>query len=213
MAGRLIVVEGLEGAGKSTAMKYLKPLLTELVGEVVSTHEPGGTPVADALRSLIKQSLAEEVLDPRTELLLLYAARVQLVERVIRPALARGAWVLSDRFELSTEAYQGGGRNLSEAMIAQLSAFCLQGLQPDLILFLDIEPRRGLERVVARGKRDRIEQESLSFFEAVAARYHAQLAMRDNVVMIDANASLDVVATRIERAVCDYLKHVDLIKQ
>ncbi len=188
--GHFIVVEGLEGAGKSTALEVIKEVLTAHVPELVMTREPGGTRVGEVARELIKESFPEEPLDPRAELLLFYAARVQLIEQVIRPALDRGAWVLADRFELSTLAYQGGGRKLSSAMIGHLSKFCIEDLKPDLIIFLDITPEQGMQRVVARGQTDRIEQESMVFFNDVYNSYHEHIKTMDNVIVIDASKPL-----------------------
>ncbi len=133
--GKFIVVEGLEGAGKSTALQTIKRYLERFVPELLLTREPGGTRVGEHVRQLLKERVEGEALEPRCELLLFYAARVQLLEQVIRPALSQGTWILADRFELSTFAYQGGGRKLDKHMIQHLSAFCLQGFKPDLILF------------------------------------------------------------------------------
>lgn len=203
--GKFIVVEGLEGAGKSTALDVIKQLLTPHVPELVITREPGGTRVGEVARELIKESLPQEPLDPRAELLLFYAARVQLIEQVIRPAIARGAWVLADRFELSTLAYQGGGRKLSSAMIEHLSRFCIDDLQPDLILFLDITPEQGMQRVVARGKVDRIEQESMVFFQDVYDSYHQHIKTMNHVVVIDASQPLAVVQNALRAKLENYL--------
>ena len=203
--GRFIVVEGLEGAGKSTALNIIKQILTLYVPELVITREPGGTRVGEVARELIKASVPEEPLDPRAELLLFYAARVQLIERVIRPAIDRGAWVLADRFELSTLAYQGGGRKLSSTMIEHLSAFCIVDMKPDLTIFLDITPEQGMQRVVARGKVDRIEQESMVFFNDVYESYQQHIKTMNNVVVIDASKPLHVVTEAIRTAVEYYM--------
>ncbi len=205
--GSFIVVEGLEGAGKSTALDVIRQVLSTHVPELVMTREPGGTRVGEVARKLIKECLAAEPLDARAELLLFYAARVQLIELVIRPALARGAWVLADRFELSTLAYQGGGRKLPADMINQLSAFCVDDMRPDLVVFMDIKPEQGMQRVLARGKTDRIEQESQVFFEAVYDSYHQHIKSMDNVVVIDASKPLPVVQDAIRKAIEGYLSH------
>lgn len=192
--GHFIVLEGMEGAGKSTLLQLIKQHLVSLGLEVVCTREPGGTRVGEAARQLIKEPCVDEALDSRAELLLLYASRVQLIEHVIRPALARGAWVLADRFELSTWAYQGGGRKLDPDFMQQLSRFCLQGFAPDVTFFLDLPPELGLQRVLqGRGVFDRIEQESLPFFHAVYDAYHEALKKLSNVIMIDARQALPEV--------------------
>ncbi len=204
--GRFIVVEGLEGAGKSTALATIKHVLERQVPAIITTREPGGTRVGEVARQLIKESSSQEPLDSRAELLLLYASRVQLIQHIILPALNRGDWVLADRFELSTWAYQGGGRKLSEDMIQHLSSFCLQDFKPDLIIFLDISPQIGLKRARMRSKADRIEKESLSFFTNVYHSYHERIKTMSNVVVIDASKPLRVVHRCIEEALKSYLQ-------
>lgn len=204
--GHFIAVEGLEGAGKSTALQTIKRFLSDRIPDLILTREPGGTRVGETARQLIKESVSTEPLDPRSELLLLYASRVQLVEQVIRPALNRGCWVLADRFELSTWAYQGGGRKIDKEMIRHLSSFCLQGFKPDLIIFLDINPQLGLKRVQKRGKFDRIEQESLVFFNDVYNGYKEQIKAMNNVAVIDASQPLVVVQNQIRSTLENYIK-------
>jgi len=199
--GHFIVVEGLEGAGKSTALSTIQNYLRAYTKELIITREPGGTHVGETARRLLKESLPSEPLDARTELLLLYASRVQLLEQVIRPALTRGCWVLGDRFELSTWAYQGGGRKLDGDLISHLSSFCLQGFKPDLIIFLDISPEQGLKRALRRGKADRIEQESLAFFKEVHMSYHEHIKTMENVMVIDASQPLQ----RVKESICEAL--------
>jgi dTMP kinase len=185
--GRFIVIEGLEGAGKSTAVQGLSDWLGKQGIPVVQTREPGGTRIGECLRSLIKIGLDEERLCVQSELLLMYAARTQLVDQVIRPALAAGQWVISDRFDLSSYAYQGGGRQIDLQMIDALSSFCLQGLVPDRLFFLNISPEQGLARVKSRGApTDHIEQESLAFFRRVYQGYQERLALMPWAVQIDA---------------------------
>lgn len=201
--GRFIVVEGLEGAGKSTAVHTIKQFLADNIGAFITTREPGGTAVGEVVRQLIKHTPENEHLDARAELLLLYTSRVQLVNQVIKPALHRGTWVLGDRFELSTFAYQGGGRGLDVQMIEELSSFCLEGFAPDLVLFLDVDAAIGLRRVLERGHADRIEKESLEFFMAVCDAYHAKIKTMKQVVVIDANQPEAVV----QQGILDALSH------
>lgn len=203
--GRFIVVEGLEGAGKSTAVHTIQHFLAQNVGSFITTREPGGTAIGEMIRQLIKHSPDDEPLDARAELLLLYTSRLQLVNEVIKPALNAGTWVLGDRFELSTFAYQGGGRGLDVRMIEQLSAFCLQGFAPDLVLFLDVEPALGLRRALGRGEADRIEKEPLDFFTSVCQAYHAKIKTMNQVVVIDANQSEADVQQAILAALSSYL--------
>ncbi|MBY6016550.1 dTMP kinase [Ferrimonas balearica] len=191
--GTFIVIEGLEGAGKSTAIavvdQYLKQRFPER--EIVHTREPGGTPLAEEIRAIWKQP-REEAMAPMTELLMVYACRAQLVESVIKPALARGAIVVGDRHDLSSKAYQGGGRGLAEP-VARLSALTLGDFAPDLTLYLDIDPAIGLARARARGELDRIEQEALAFFQRARATYQAEAAADPRIVTIDAGQTLEQV--------------------
>lgn len=202
--GKFIVIEGLEGAGKSTAVATVLQLLQTHGVTVCQTREPGGTPLAEQIRQLVK-SVQQEVVAPQTELLLMYAARAQLVNHVIKPALQRGDWVLSDRHDLSTRAYQGGGRQLDETVLQPLRQLVLGDLRPDLTLYLDIDPAVGLSRAQARGALDRIEQEQLAFFERTRARYLAIAAAEPNIVVIDAGRSLADVQQQIRQALAQFL--------
>jgi len=165
-----IVIEGLEGAGKSTVIGVITQWLEQRGIDYITVREPGGTPLAEALRGLIKQGWQENI-SAEAELMIMYAARAQLVNEVIRPALRQGQWVVGDRHDLSSQAYQGGGRQLDKDILAQLSAITLNGFKPDLTLYLDIDPRIGLARATARGELDRIEREEIAFFERTRARY------------------------------------------
>lgn len=204
--GQLLVVEGLEGAGKSTAVLYLQTLLQAKGIPFITIREPGGTLVGEAVRDLLKRVDHQEPLDSRTELLLFYAARVQLLETVIKPSLLRGTWVLADRCELSSFAYQGGGRGIAIKTINQLSELCVTDLQPDVLFYLDISPELGLERAQTRGTLDRIEQEPLEFFQAVHAAYQTVLSRYSNVVKIDANQDLPAVQTALCHALERHLE-------
>jgi len=202
--GKFIVIEGLEGAGKSTAIQTVLQRLQQHGATVCQTREPGGTPLAEQIRLLVK-SVQQEQVAPVTELLLMYAARAQLVNNVIKPALARGEWVLADRHDLSTRAYQGGGRQLADSVLQPLRQLVLGDLTPDLTLYLDIDPAIGLSRAKARGELDRIEQEQLAFFERTRARYLAIAASEPNIVVIDAGRSLPEVQQQISQALTQYL--------
>ncbi|MCY1279295.1 Thymidylate kinase [compost metagenome] len=177
MTGLFITLEGPEGAGKSTNRDYLAERLREHDVEVVLTREPGGTPLAERIRELLLAP-SDEPMAADAELLLVFAARAQHLAQVIRPALARGAVVLCDRFTDATYAYQGGGRGLSEARIAELERFVQGELRPDLTLVFDLPVEVGLARAAARGRLDRFEQEGRAFFEAVRQTYlrHAAAA-------------------------------------
>ena len=152
MRSKYIVIEGLEGAGKTTARNVVVDTLKSLgVADMVFTREPGGTQLAEKLRSLVLdiKSVGDEVITDKAEVLMFYAARVQLVETVIKPALAEGKWVIGDRHDLSTQAYQGGGRGIDQTMLATLRDAVLGDFRPDLTLYLDVTPEVGLKRARA----------------------------------------------------------------
>ncbi|MDT0175557.1 dTMP kinase [Enterobacter sp. BRE11] len=206
MKSKFIVIEGLEGAGKTTAREAVVETLRERgVQDIVFTREPGGTPLAEQLRILVKQGIEGEQVTDKAELLMLYAARVQLVDTVIKPALARGAWVIGDRHDLSSQAYQGGGRGLDAGLMRTLRDAVLGDFRPDLQLYLDVTPEIGLQRARARGELDRIEQESLRFFERTRERYLALAAEDDRILTVDATQPLDSVTQAIKAALSGWL--------
>lgn len=206
MSGKFIVIEGLEGAGKTTAIETISHILNKKqITELVYTREPGGTPIAEALRNIIKHGLGNEPLTNKAELLMFYAARIQLIDNVIKPALQANRWVIGDRHDLSTQAYQGAGRQNDPAFMSILSKSVLEGFKPDLTIYMDISPELGLTRARARGELDRIEQESLTFFERIRARY-IELASQDtSIITIDASQSLENVKLAIETALNTWL--------
>lgn len=206
MTGKFIVIEGLEGAGKSTAFQAVKDCLHALgVQEIVATREPGGTPLAEKLRQLIKHETEEPVTD-KAELLMLYAARIQLVDNVIKPALAAGKWVLGDRHDMSSQAYQGGGRGLDAQFMHTLKTAVLGDFEPDLTLYLDIDPAVGLARARGRGELDRIEQAGLEFFHRTRARYLDLVTNNPKAIIINAEQSIEQVRADIEQAVKNWWK-------
>ncbi|WP_236210728.1 dTMP kinase [Metapseudomonas otitidis] len=170
MNGLFITLEGPEGAGKSTNRDFIASRLRERGVEVLLTREPGGTPLAERIRELLLAP-SDESMTVDTELLLMFAARAQHLDRVIRPALETGQVVLCDRFTDATYAYQGGGRGVSMARIAELERFVQGSLRPDLTLVFDLPVEVGLQRAAARGRLDRFEQEDRSFFDAVRQTY------------------------------------------
>jgi dTMP kinase len=207
--GRFIVVEGLEGAGKSTAINTIISAL-KLAGieQVITTREPGGTKIAEVIRSVLKGEVCDEFIYCESELLLFYAARTQLINQVIIPKLEAGAWVIADRFELSTYAYQGAGRGVDINFINKLSKFCLKGFTPDLTIYLDILPELGIKRVENRGKKDRIEQESMSFFNKIRDYFIKEVEQSLSGVIIDAAQPLESVAKSVEDCVCQFVSRV-----
>lgn len=176
--GRFITLEGIEGAGKSSLQRALAEALIAKGHVVCATREPGGTPLAEEIRELALARRAE-YMPPSTELLLMFAARAAHVAERIEPALARGEWVLCDRFTDATRAYQGSGRGIDGAAIEQLAQIAHPGLAPDLTLLLDLSPEEGLLRARQRnGGGDRFEDEQVTFFNRVRAGYLA-LATRE----------------------------------
>lgn len=204
---KFITVEGLEGAGKSTAINAILATLKESgVAEVVNTREPGGTVLAEKMRSLVKEEHEGEKLQDMTELLLMYAARVQLVENVIKPALAEGKWVLGDRHDMSSQAYQGGGRQIERKTMTSLKETTLGDFKPDLTLYLDLDPRVGLERARGRGELDRIEKMDISFFDRTRERYLEIAEQDESVLVINAEQEIEQVAADIKQALTTWLE-------
>lgn len=208
MRSNYIVIEGLEGAGKTTARQLVVETLQSAgIHDMVFTREPGGTVLAEKLRSLVLdiQSTGDEVINDKAEVLMFYAARVQLVETVIKPALARGQWVIGDRHDLSTQAYQGGGRGIDRTMLATLRDAVLGDFRPNLTLYLDVTPEVGLQRARARGELDRIEQESMNFFNRTRARYLELAAADPSIRTVDATQPLDAVARDIRATIAQWM--------
>ena len=197
MRGKLITVEGGEGVGKSTNLAFIQQQLESVGIDLVVTREPGGTEVAEKIRQLLLTPSDEPICE-LSELLLVFAARAQHVEQLIKPALERGAWVLCDRFIDATYAYQGGGRAMDLSVIAALEQMVLRDIKADMTLLLDLPVDVGMARARARAELDRFEQEQLSFFEAVRAAYLARAkADPGRVAVIDAAPALEQVQQQI----------------
>lgn len=204
---KFIVVEGLEGAGKSTAINAVLNVLEQAgVESIRHTREPGGTLLAEKLRDLVKQEHEGEVLQDMTELLLMYASRVQLVENVIKPALSAGTWVVGDRHDMSSQAYQGGGRQIPRTTMQALRETTLGDFTPDFTLYLDLDPRIGLERARGRGELDRIEKMDMGFFDRTRERYLEIAAADSSIVVINAEQEMDKVAANIATALQQWLE-------
>ena len=202
--GRLITLEGGEGAGKSTVLEAVRTRLAERGLDVEVTREPGGTAFGERVRSLVLDPALREVC-AESELLLMFAARAQHVREVIVPTLAAGRWVLSDRYTDASYAYQGGGRGQPEERIAELERWAAP-VVPDLTLLLDLPVAEGLARIGGRGDADRIEREADTFFERVRAAYRARAAAYPRRFrLIDASRPLDDVRMAARTAIDAYL--------
>lgn len=200
MRGRFITVEGGEGVGKTTNINYIKNIIKAENHKLISTREPGGTPLAESIRGLLLDP-GHKGMSPDCELLLMFAARAEHLDKVIRPALRRGEWVLCDRFTDATFAYQGYGRGLSLERIAELEQLVQGDLRPDLTLLLDVPVELGLERAGERSVPDRFEQETLEFFERIRQGYLARARVEpDRFAVIDASQDLDAVQSQIRIA-------------
>ncbi len=199
MSGCFITFEGVEGVGKSTQLGLLEDRLVSDGFDVVVTREPGGTPLAEQMRALVLHNRSEPMPDA-AELMLMFAARAVHTENLIRPALERGAIVLCDRYTDATYAYQGGGRGIADRLIDPLVELAQRGLWPALTILLDAPVGPSLERAKARtGKTDRIESETLAFFERVRDRYRARAAAEPGrIQVVDATGSREAVAARIQ---------------
>ena len=207
MAGGLIVLEGIEGVGKSTQLQHLRRVLEGRGLVTTLLREPGGTPAGDEIRRLLLDPASQ--LDERTEALLFMASRAQLVADVVRPAVSRGEYVLLDRFFLSTYAYQIAGRGLPEDEVRRANALATGGLVPDLTLLLDLPATAALDRAARRSAHDRIERSGEEFYDRVRAafvafasadwqRSHPEAGL---IVLVDASGDEGTVAQRIEQAV------------
>ena len=196
--GRFVTFEGIDGAGKSTQIAFVEHWLRGRGVDVLLTREPGGTPIGETLRELI----LHRPMQPRTETLLMFAARCEHVLAVIEPALAAGRWVLCDRFTDATYAYQCGGRGVPEADVATLEHWVHAGLQPDLTLLFDLEPAIAAERLARAQRSDRFEAEQRDFFTRVRELYLARArAEPRRFVVVDTAQDKPVVQARLVEAV------------
>jgi len=204
--GRFITFEGGEGAGKSTQVKRLAARLEAQGHEVVTTREPGGSPGAESIRDIVLRGDADRW-SPVTETLLMYAARRDHIERVIRPALGRGAWVVCDRFADSTRAYQGAAGGTAPGLISALETYILEDVRPDLTLVFDLPPEVGLDRAHARaGAEMRFESKGMAFHQRLRDGFLSiARAEPDRCAVIDATAAMDAVEAAVWGAVSERL--------
>jgi dTMP kinase len=204
-SAKFITLEGMEGAGKSTNLAYICEYFDQQKIKYRVTREPGGTEVAEKIRDVLLNHY-DEPLHPMCELLLIFAARAQHLEQVIKPALANGKWVLSDRFTDATYAYQGEGRQLGGDKVELLERFVQAELKPDLTIILDVPVELSAQRVRQRGELDRFEVEQGAFFQRVRDAYHQRVASDENRYrLIDASQTLPNVQADLQ-IVLDNLK-------
>lgn len=203
--GRFITLEGSEGSGKTTAMQYIRQLLKQRGLTVIQTREPGGTLIAEKIRTLLldpeNHNLAEDA-----ELLLMFAARSQHINELILPALQQGKWVISDRFVDASFAYQGGARGLGFERVRQLSDWCLKDCYPDLTLLFDLPVELGMQRARKRAELDRFENQKIDFFEKVRQSY-LQLAelSPERIKCLDASQDISAVQEQIAQLILPFL--------
>ncbi|QCI26032.1 dTMP kinase [Buchnera aphidicola] len=205
--GKLIIVEGIDGAGKTDACQIIKKILKKYKIKNTMIREPGGTPLSEKLRNIIKNYNPYEIINTKTILLLMYAARMQVIQNIIKPALNNSIWIISDRYDLSSFAYQGGGYNISQDIIMILSKIVVQSYIPDLTIYLDIIPKHALQRINLRGKLDNIEKNNLLFFERTRNVYLKYIKKNKNSFTVNANLKIDIVHKEIKNKLKKWLKN------
>jgi len=205
--GQFITLEGVEGAGKSTQLSYIKSYLRQAGKPLVVTREPGGTPLGEEIRQILLQPRTGGMAD-KTELLLMFASRAEHLAEKILPALENGEWVLCDRFTDATYAYQGGGRGLDKSLILDLENLIQGQHRPDMTIFLDLPVEAGLERARQRGELDRFETEDIVFFERVRQAYLDRATQLPEIYhVIDASHTIEEVKLQIQDVLDNFLLH------
>ena len=197
--GKFITIDGLEGAGKSTQIDFIKKYLSDRNRDVFLTREPGGTDLGERLRALLLDKNID-AMNPDTELLLMFAARNEHVKKVIVPKLEQGVWVISDRFTDASYAYQGGGRGIPLERIGELEQWTLQDFVPDMTFLLDLDVELGLSRVEQRGEKDRFEEEHKDFFNKVREIFSNRASKYpERIKLIDASKNIDESSSQIKK--------------
>lgn len=197
--GKFITIDGLEGAGKSTQIDFIKKYLSDRNLDVFLTREPGGTDLGERLRALLLDKNID-AMNPDTELLLMFAARNEHVKKVIVPKLEQGVWVISDRFTDASYAYQGGGRGIPLERIGELEQWTLQDFVPDMTFLLDLDVELGLSRVEQRGEKDRFEEEHRDFFNKVREIFSNRASKYpERIKLIDASKNIDETSSQIKK--------------
>lgn len=196
--GKFITLEGCEGVGKTTSLNYIRSFIEDRGHTVLVTREPGGTPLAEDLRALLLEKRKEQV-EIETELLLMFAARLQHVNQVIKPALQSGTWVVCDRFIDASYAYQGGGRGIDFKRIRQIEDWCFADITPELTILLDMPVEEGMERTRQRGLPDRFESEKMCFYDKVRQAYLLRASQEPNrIQVVDASPSVEQVQASLQ---------------
>ncbi|MEK9748145.1 MAG: dTMP kinase [Pseudomonadales bacterium] len=206
MRGKMISVEGIEGVGKSTLLPLMAETLRQSGITVVETREPGGTVIGEQIRNVLLHQ-KEAAIAPVTELTMMFAARAQHLEEVIKPALHSGHWVLCDRFTDSTYAYQGGGRQLPSSLIEKIEHAVIESFQPDHTLLLDLDVIEGLNRAAQTGAKDRFESESIAFFNRVREAYLSRASQFDRITVLSAAPPLMEVSRTVVTWIADIRGH------
>ncbi|WP_343187616.1 dTMP kinase [Buchnera aphidicola (Periphyllus koelreuteriae)] len=206
---KFIVVEGMEGSGKTTACKKIKKiLLSKMIKNVIIVRQPGSTFISEKIRSLIKSDYKHEKLNKYSELLLLYSARFQLLKNIIQPQLKKGNWIISDRHNLSSIAYQRGGQGIQNSLIKKLIKITNKFAKPDLTIFFDVNQKIGLKRISFRSKLDRIEKKSYLFFSKVRKYYLKYISLESKKIIINANLNLKIVNKVLKKKLNHWLKNI-----
>lgn len=204
--GLFITLEGVEGAGKSTNIPFIKSLLESSGLDLVVTREPGGTRLGERIREILLDPDPGLQIHPESELMLMFAARTQHLHEVILPALNSGKSVLCDRFTDASFAYQGAGRGIDIGKIAQLQTWLQGELRPDLTLIFDVDIETGLKRANGRSDPDRFEKERVDFFQRVREYYLQRAPKRDRYRIIDASGDINSVETQVAKVVSEFLE-------
>ncbi|QCI27232.1 dTMP kinase [Buchnera aphidicola] len=203
---KFIVLEGIDGSGKTQACKLIAKILKKHNIKYIIVREPGGTPISEKIRKIIKHINLYEILNNKTILLLVYASRMQLIQNIIKPALKNNIWIISDRYDLSSFAYQGGGYKINNNIIQYLKNIIVNSYNPDLTIYLDVIPKNALKRIIIRGKLDKIEKNNLSFFKRIRNIYLNLISKDINSLLINANLKIDIVHQDIKNKFTKWLK-------
>lgn len=207
--GKFIVLEGLDGSGKTKAAKYIKKILKKKgIMKIKNVHEPGSTLIAEKIRKIIKENQNKEKIYYKTEILLMYAARIQLINKIIKPSLKKGKWIIGDRHNLSTLAYQGGKNGIHQNFILKLKKKFFKKFEPNLTIFLDVKPKIGIKRFLKRNKIDRIESKKEKFFLEVRNNYFKIIKLFKNIIIINANKKIENVKKNIKKNIYKWLNTI-----